>query len=145
MPFSLISSVLSLSPQFAISLSPSLCTHCLIPCYVLPVVNSHKKHMMYVYDYHWLTINIWGCTCCFTGNLLTIIYIYIYIYIYIMCVCVCVCIYINVCVFVLKKQNQFSVLIVDWACTIDWVRKNFTTSWVYNIFIVLVKMLLPFI
>ncbi len=44
----------------------SLCALCLIPRYVLPVLISHKKRMMFEYDYHWLTINVWGRTCCFT-------------------------------------------------------------------------------
>jgi len=50
--FSLSISVLSLSPQFTTSGSLSLCTICLIPRYVLPVLISHKKRMMYEYDYH---------------------------------------------------------------------------------------------
>ncbi len=51
-PFSLSISILSLSPQFATSQSLSLCTLCLFPRYVLPVLISNKKRMMYNYDYH---------------------------------------------------------------------------------------------
>ncbi len=72
-PFSLSISILSLSPQCATSRSLSLCYLPNSP-YVLPVLIPHKKCMMSEYDYHWLT-NIWGRTCCFTGNLLTIVYL----------------------------------------------------------------------
>ncbi len=73
-PFSLSASSFSPSLPNSQHLVLSLCALCLIPHYVLPVLISHKKCMMFKYDYHWLTINIWGCTCCFTGNLLTILY-----------------------------------------------------------------------
>ncbi len=74
MPFSLSQSLHSLSLPNSQHLVLSLCALCLIPHYVLPVLISHKKCMMLEYDYHCLTINDWGRTCCFTGNLLTIIW-----------------------------------------------------------------------
>ncbi len=49
---------LPLSPIRNVSFSLSLCTLCLIPLYVLPVLIPHKKCMLFEYDYHWFTENI---------------------------------------------------------------------------------------
>ncbi len=42
------------NPQYLVL---SFCALCLIPHYVLPVLISHKKRMMFEYGYHWLIDN----------------------------------------------------------------------------------------
>jgi hypothetical protein len=55
-------SLLCCSPSLhkSFSLCLSLTPSCLIPDHDLPGLISHKNLMIRMFDYHWMTINVWG-------------------------------------------------------------------------------------
>jgi hypothetical protein len=60
----------SLPKSFSLCLSLTLSS--LIPDHDLPGLISHKSLMIRMFDYHWLTINIWGLFVVLLMDLLTI-------------------------------------------------------------------------